>query len=89
MENFEPSEAPDIVESPESTAPEASPDSGSSEAGSWPKDVQAEFTKKSQALADDRRSFEDNRQQWYAQQQLGIPLLPIILKRATVICKSL
>jgi hypothetical protein len=69
MENFEPSEAPDIVESPDAATPEESTDSGGSEGGSWPKDVQAEFTKKSQSLADDRRSFEDGRQQWYSQQQ--------------------
>jgi len=48
---------------------ESPPDSGEASTGSWPKDVQAEFTKKSQSLADDRRAFEEGRQQWYAQQQ--------------------
>jgi hypothetical protein len=48
---------------------ESSPDSGDASTGSWPKDVQAEFTKKSQGLADERRTFEEGRQKWYSQQQ--------------------
>ena len=46
-----------------------SSDSGGESTGAWPKDVQAEFTKKSQALADDRRQFDQSRQQWAQQQQ--------------------
>jgi len=66
MADFE----PDVAEAPEaSSVPDASTDSGGEDSGAWPKDVQAEFTKKSQALADDRRAFEEGRQQWYSQQQ--------------------
>lgn len=51
------------AEAPEpQTAEESSP-------GSWPKDVQAEFTRKSQALADERKSWEDQRNQWNTQTQ--------------------
>ena len=61
----------ELVESTEAS-PEVSPDSvdstGSHE-GAWPKDVQAEFTKKSQTLAEERRAFEGQRQQWQQQQQ--------------------
>ena len=42
--------------------------SGQSESGAWPADVQAEFTKKTQALADERRQWENDRFQ--QQQQL-------------------
>ena len=35
----------------------------------WPKEVQAEYTKKSQALAAERRAFEQQQQQWTQQQQ--------------------
>jgi len=48
-------------------APETSPNSG--EDASWPKEVQAEFTKKSQALADERRQFQSQQQQWQQQSQ--------------------
>jgi hypothetical protein len=65
-------ESTDVVqdEAPSGDHPvESSPDSGEDSTGSWPKDVQAEFTKKSQGLADERRSFEEGRQKWYSQQQ--------------------
>jgi hypothetical protein len=65
-------ESTDVVqdEAPSGDHPvESSPDSGEASTGSWPKDVQAEFTKKSQSLADERRSFEEGRQKWYSQQQ--------------------
>ena len=57
------------VESTTPDTPAVSTDSGEDSGGTWPKDVQAEFTKKSQALADERRSFESQRQQWHQQQQ--------------------
>jgi chromosome segregation ATPase len=37
-----------------------------SDSGAWPADVQAEFTKKTQALADERRQWENDR---FSQQQ--------------------
>ena len=57
------------VEATTPDTPAVSTDSGEDSGGAWPKDVQAEFTKKSQALADERRSFESQRQQWQQQQQ--------------------
>lgn len=53
---------------PESATPESSPESGGESSGAWPKDVQAEFTKKAQALADERRQFQGQQQQWQSQQ---------------------
>ena len=35
--------------------------------GSWPADVQAEFTKKTQALSDDRKSWESEKSAWNQQ----------------------
>lgn len=43
--------------------------SDQSESGAWPADVQAEFTKKTQALADDRRQWENDRFQQQQQMQ--------------------
>ena len=40
--------------------------SDQSESGAWPADVQAEYTKKTQALADERRQWENDR---FSQQQ--------------------
>lgn len=48
-------------------APLADTEETSSE--SWPKDVQAEFTRKSQSLADERRQWEQHRDQWTTQAQ--------------------
>jgi len=53
--------APDALDAPVSSDGEST--------GAWPKEVQAEFTKKSQALADERRQFDGQRQQWQQQQQ--------------------
>ena len=50
-------------------APEASTNTEGEATGTWPKDVQAEFTKKSQALADERRQFQTQQQEWQQQQQ--------------------
>ena len=46
-------------------APVADAEETSSE--SWPKDVQAEFTRKSQSLADERKQWEQHRDQWTTQ----------------------
>lgn len=48
-------------------APVADTEASSPE--SWPKDVQAEFTRKSQALADERKQWEAHRDQWATQAQ--------------------
>mgnify|MGYP003650690363 CR=1 FL=1 len=53
----------------ESAAPDVSQSSGGEAEGAWPKDVQAKFTKQSQALADERRQFKDQQQQWNQTQQ--------------------
>jgi len=68
MSEFESTDADVTPIEGDGASPE-SLDSGEDSTGAWPKEVQAEFTKKSQQLADDRRSFEDGRQRWYAQQQ--------------------
>ena len=61
----------DATEAPAGASPDstANTDSAGTNDGAWPKDVQAEFTKKSQALADERRQFDGQRQQWQQQQQ--------------------
>jgi len=69
MEQEIQSDEPVASVAPEGAAPEPSPESGGDSSGAWPKDVQAEFTKKSQALANDRRQFQGQQQQWKAQQQ--------------------
>jgi len=51
----------------ESSAPDPQPEASSPEP--WPKEVQAEYTRKSQALADERRNWESQRTQWSTQQQ--------------------
>jgi hypothetical protein len=48
-------------------APVADAEGTSSE--SWPKEVQAEYTRKSQALADERKQWEQHRDQWTSQAQ--------------------
>jgi exonuclease VII large subunit len=48
--------------------PDASTDTEGEATGTWPKEVQAEFTKKSQALADERRDFQSQQQNWQQQQ---------------------
>lgn len=58
-----------VAETTDAAPAAESIDSGGESTGAWPKDVQAEFTKKSQALADDRRQFDHSRQQWAQQQQ--------------------
>jgi exonuclease SbcC len=61
-----------LMDTPETAAADtaaAPPDSAADTTGAWPKDAQAEFTKKSQTLADERRQFEGQRQQWQQQQQ--------------------
>jgi hypothetical protein len=62
----------EVVEAPEVSegASEDTAASGgeSSDSGAWPAEVQAEYTKKTQALADDRKSWESERSQ--QQQQL-------------------
>ena len=50
-----------------SEAPVADAEETSSE--SWPKEVQAEYTRKSQALADERRQWEQHRDSWNTQAQ--------------------
>ena len=58
---------PDGGEDVESSAPDPQPEAPSPE--SWPKDVQAEYTRKSQALADERKQWESQRNQWTTQAQ--------------------
>jgi len=58
-----------VADIPQDAPTEASPTSEGASTGAWPKEVQAEFTKKSQALAEKRRSFDSQRQQWQQQQQ--------------------
>ena len=56
------------MESPQPLT-EASTDNEGEGSGAWPKEVQAEFTKKAQALADERRQFQTQQQQWQTQTQ--------------------
>ena len=58
-----------VADIPQDAPTEASPTSEGASTGAWPKEVQAEFTKKSQALAEERRSFDSQRQRWQQQQQ--------------------
>jgi hypothetical protein len=69
MEQEIQSDEPVASVAPEGAASEPSPESGGDSSGAWPKDVQAEFTKKSQALADERRQLQGQQQQWKSQQQ--------------------
>ena len=60
--------ADDIGPVIETTPVETStPTEGSTDGGSWPVEVQAEFTKKTQALADERKAWESQRSQWEQQ----------------------
>jgi len=69
----------DVTVAPESTDSDAAPDNTetggeSSSSGSWPADAQAEYTRKTQALAEERKQWESERTkqtqqlQQYAQQ---------------------
>jgi len=61
----------EVVEAPEiseGASEDTAASGGASGSGAWPTEVQAEYTKKTQALADDRKSWEGERTQ--QQQQL-------------------
>ena len=64
----------DVTVAPESTDSDAAPDNTetggeSSSSGSWPADAQAEYTRKTQALAEERKSWETQRTQQTQQLQ--------------------
>lgn len=60
--------AEDVAPVADNTAPvDTQPSESTTDGGSWPADVQAEFTKKTQALADERKSWEGQRSQWEQQ----------------------
>ena len=54
--------AEDVAPVADNTAPvDTQPSESTSDGGSWPADVQAEFTKKTQALADERKAWDRER----------------------------
>ena len=60
--------ADDVAPVADNTAPvDTQPSESTPDGGSWPADVQAEFTKKTQALADERKAWEGQRSQWEQQ----------------------
>ena len=68
-------ESVDIAQDVSTETTESSPSGGeASESGAWPAEVQAEYTKQTQALADERKQWESQRSeatqqlQQYAQQ---------------------
>ena len=72
----------EVVEAPEiseGASEDTAASGGASGSGAWPAEVQAEYTKKTQALADDRKSWEGERTQ---QQQSQETMLDQLSKMA-------
>ena len=60
----------DLTPTPQEGATDTTPTAGgNADSGSWSPEVQAEYTKKTQALADERKSWESQRQQQQTQLQ--------------------